>query len=62
MASCSKDQTVIIWNMANIKSSNASKDAIISVLSEHTHQVDCIVWAPSEACSIIDHADYIKNS
>lgn len=62
MASCSRDQTILIWNMANIKSKNPQKDAIISVLNEHEHVIECVIWAPPEACSIINHADYNKNS
>jgi len=60
MASSSKDETIIIWNMERIKM-NQSKDAIISVLNEHEHVIDCVKWAPPEACSTIDKADYNKN-
>lgn len=60
MASSSKDETIIIWNMERIKMQN-SKDAMISVLNEHEHVIDCVKWAPPEACKIIDQADYNKN-
>jgi len=33
-------------------------DAIVQVLSEHEHVIDCIVWAPTEACRTIDNANY----
>jgi hypothetical protein len=46
--------------MALIKSTN-QKDIIISALNEHEHSIDCIKWAPAEACRIIDAADYNKN-
>lgn len=62
MASCSKDNSVMIWNMAQIKSKNPKKDAFIAHLREHENVVECVVWAPPEACSIIDHADYNKNT
>lgn len=61
LASSSKDETIIIWNMERIRSANASKDAMISMLNEHEHVIDCVKWAPPEACAIIDHADYNKN-
>ena len=34
---------------------------MISVLNEHEHVIDCVKWAPPEACNVIDHADYNKN-
>lgn len=37
-------------------------DAIVQVLSEHEHVIDCIVWAPTEACRTIDNANYSGNS
>lgn len=37
------------------------KDAMIAVLNEHEHVIDCVKWAPPEACKIIDQADYNKN-
>lgn len=33
-------------------------DAIVQVLSEHEHVIDCIVWAPTEACRTIESANY----
>lgn len=33
-------------------------DGIVQVLSEHEHVIDCIVWAPTEACRTIDAATY----
>jgi WD40 repeat protein len=61
MASSSKDETIIIWNMDRIRSSNPQKDAMISVLNEHEHVIDCLKWANPEACKIIDHAEYNRN-
>lgn len=37
-------------------------DAIVQVLSEHEHVIDCIAWAPTEACRTIDNANYSGNS
>lgn len=44
-----------------IKGQN-QKDAIISVLNEHEHSIDCIKWAPSESCKVIDSAEYNKDT
>ena len=33
-------------------------DAIVQVLSEHEHVIDCIVWATTEACRTIESANY----
>ena len=33
-------------------------DAIVQVLSDHEHVIDCIVWAPVEACRTIEGANY----
>lgn len=30
----------------------------MSVLAEHEHVIDCIVWAPNESCKTIDAANY----
>jgi WD40 repeat protein len=57
MASSSKDETIIVWNMDRIKSVNQN-DAIISILSEHKNIIDCIKWATQEACTTINNADY----
>lgn len=48
--------------MAQIRSKNPEKDAAIQTLNEHEHSIDCIKWAPPEACKIIDQADYNKSS
>lgn len=61
MASSSKDQSIIIWNMSQIRGSNASKDAIISVLREHDHIIDSVKWAPPESCKTIETSDYNKS-
>lgn len=53
MASSSKDETIIIWALDRVKNQN-SKDAMISVLNEHEHVIDCVKWAPYEACVVID--------
>lgn len=57
MASSSKDESIIIWNMDRIKSANQN-DAIVSVLQEHQNIIDCVKWANAEACATISHADY----
>ena len=67
-ASCSKDESIVIWNCELIRqkstegrsagSSGHDDDAVVQVLSEHEHVIDCIVWAPHEACKTIDGANY----
>ena len=57
MASSSKDESIIVWNMDRLKSANQN-DAIISVLQEHQNIIDCVKWASQEACSTINNADY----
>jgi len=65
MASASKDETVIIWNMDRIKQ-NLGKmvgdpaDFIITVIDDHEHVIDCIKFAPESACKTIMKADYNK--
>jgi hypothetical protein len=59
MASASKDETVIIWNMDKIKqnlvqsSVNDQQDFIITMIDEHDHVIDCIQFAPTSACKTI---------
>ena len=36
-------------------------DAIVQVLSDHEHVIDCIVWAPVESCRTIEGANYASN-
>lgn len=66
MASASKDETVIIWNMERIKSNlNKSsyidqKDFIITMIDDHEHVIDAIKFAPESACQTIQQADYSK--
>ena len=65
MASASKDETVIIWNMDRIKQ-NLGKmvgdpaDFVITVIDDHEHVIDCIKFAPELACKTIMKADYNK--
>lgn len=67
MASASKDETVIIWNMDRIKS-NLGKatigmdtaDFIVTVIDDHEHVIDCIKFAPEATCKVIMKADYNK--
>ena len=33
-------------------------DAIVQVLTDHQHVIDCIAWAPTESCRTIDQANY----
>lgn len=67
MASASKDETVIIWNMDRIKQ-NLGKmlgdpaDFIITVIDDHEHVIDCIKFAPEAACRTIMKADYNKGT
>jgi hypothetical protein len=64
MASASKDETVIIWNMERIKQNlNNSLDQseyIITIIDDHEHVIDCIKFAPEASCKIIQLADYNK--
>ena len=66
MASASKDETVIIWNMDRIKQNlNKSmgmdqKDFIITMIDDHEHVIDCIKFAPEASCKTIQNADYSK--
>lgn len=59
MASASKDETVIIWNMDKIKqnlvqsSITDQQDYIITMIDEHDHVIDCIKFAPEAACKTI---------
>lgn len=56
MASASKDETVIIWNMAKIiKNLNNSKgleveEYIVTVIDDHDHVIDCVKFANELAC------------
>lgn len=66
MASASKDETVIIWNMEKIKQ-NINKtinvdqtDYIITMIDEHEHVIDCLKFAPEAARKVIQGADYSK--
>ena len=68
-ASSSKDESIVVWNCELVKqkstmgtggggSTNDPDYAIVQVLSEHEHVIDCIAWAPSEANKIIELAPY----
>lgn len=59
IASASKDETVIVWNMEKIKQ-NLNKtigidpsDYIISVIDDHEHVIDCIRFAPEHSAKTI---------
>lgn len=65
IASASKDETVIIWNMDRIrqnlgKNAGDPADYIITVIDDHEHVIDCIKFAPEAACKTIMKADYNK--
>lgn len=64
MASASKDETVIIWNMDRIKQNlNNSLDQseyIVTIIDDHEHVIDCIKFAPEASCKVIQLADYNK--
>jgi WD40 repeat protein len=59
IASASKDETVIVWNMEKIKQNlnqtlNVDpSDYIISIIDDHEHVIDCIKFAPELACRTI---------
>ena len=66
-ASASKDESIVIWNCDMVKSKGTragqntnhdNDDAIVQVLSDHEHVIDCIVWAPVESCRTIENANY----
>ena len=66
MASASKDETVIIWNMDRIKQHLGKNpgdpaDFIITVIDDHEHVIDCIKFAPEAAAKTIMKADYNKS-
>ena len=65
MASASKDETVIVWNMDRIKQqfgkmAGDPADFIITVIDDHEHVIDCIKFAPEAACKTIMKAEYNK--
>lgn len=66
MASASKDETVIIWNMDKIRQNLNNtmgvdqQDYIITMIDDHEHVIDCIKFAPEAACKTIQTADYNK--
>jgi hypothetical protein len=65
LASASKDEQVIVWNMEKVKSckdQSQQQDAIVAVLREHENLVDCVLWAPLEANHVIDSSEYNKSS
>ena len=59
MASASKDETVIIWNLERLKQTISSsksydhQDFIITIIDDHEHVIDCIKFAPEAACKTI---------
>lgn len=56
MASASKDETVIVWNLGKIiKNLNNSKgidheEFINTIIDDHEHVIDCVKFAPESAC------------
>lgn len=68
MASASKDETVIIWNLEKIKSNISSnkscdhQDFIITIIDDHEHVIDCIKFAPDASCKTIQLAEYNKGA
>ena len=67
MASASKDETVLIWNLDKImKNLNNSKnidhqDFIHTIIDDHEHVIDCLQFAPDTACKVIMKANYSKS-
>jgi hypothetical protein len=59
MASASKDETVLIWNLEKImKNLNNTtgidhEDFIITIIDDHEHVIDCIKFANESACKTI---------
>lgn len=54
MASCSNDQTVIIWQIStSLLSSNTNLECRHIELRSHEHVVECVAWAPDAASSAI---------
>ena len=66
IASASKDETVIIWNMekivANLNNTKGvdQQDFIITMIDDHEHVIDCIKFAPEQSCKIIMQSDYSR--
>lgn len=65
MASASKDETVIVWNMDRLKQNFGKmigdpSDYIITIIDDHEHVIDCIKFAPEAAAKVIMKADYNK--
>ena len=56
LASASKDETVIVWNLSKIiKNLNNTKgidheEFINTIIDDHEHVIDCVKFAPSSAC------------
>ncbi len=56
MASASKDETVIVWNLSkSIKNLTNSKgvdpeEFINTIIDDHEHVIDCVRFAPESAC------------
>ena len=66
MASASKDETVIVWDMEKIRKninrtmSVDQTDYILTMIDEHEHVIDCIRFANEAARKTIQGADYSK--
>ena len=56
MASASKDETVIVWNLSKIiKNLNNTKgldqeEYIVTIIDDHEHVIDCVKFANQAAC------------
>lgn len=67
-ASASKDESIVVWNCDQVRErstvgrsqsfADSSDYAVVQVFSDHEHVIDCIAWAPTEACRTIDNANY----
>lgn len=54
MASCSNDQTVIIWQIStSLLSSNSNLECRHFELRSHEHVVECVSWAPDASSPAI---------
>jgi len=55
LASGSNDQTIIIWNIDNVNPQ--------MTLTDHTHVIECVIFAPNEAAKkTLAESDYYKTN
>ena len=59
MASCSNDQSIIIWSLEQSKLKE-SGCTILKSFSEHDHVIEALVFAPENSCKVIINSEYGK--